>query len=257
MSNGVSPLGTCYEDIDGIAGDLSGAFDCSVIDSEVVTEYCHNNLQVSRELRRYSSGSEDCQPSSDEEKEKDRLSTLSYDSIVKNRDSFISTDPEGPQSDFGSVDDVEKTKRLNAHENEPLVSDSDSKQNLINGFVTRVITKRNGIRLPNGKKYSPSLENISSYEEEKSDDKINVSTPNLKYKGSAKCSEKDPSKNSGVVLQLSLPNISATEEGCQTDPSVPQSPDNVFPKGSKLKRLRSDVIVQIDPHRFDLSSSEC
>ena len=32
----------------GIVGDLSVA-ECSVVDSEYVTEYCHNNMQVSME----------------------------------------------------------------------------------------------------------------------------------------------------------------------------------------------------------------
>ncbi|GFN79102.1 adhesion g protein-coupled receptor l2 [Plakobranchus ocellatus] len=49
-------LAPCYEEV---VGELSQVLDCSMIDSEMVTEYCHNNLQVNQEKQRYSTGSED------------------------------------------------------------------------------------------------------------------------------------------------------------------------------------------------------
>ncbi|GFS09433.1 adhesion G protein-coupled receptor L3 [Elysia marginata] len=49
-------LAPCYEEV---VGELSQVLDCSVVDSEMVTEYCQNNLKVNQEKPRYSTGSED------------------------------------------------------------------------------------------------------------------------------------------------------------------------------------------------------
>ena len=74
--------------------DLS-VMDCSVIDSEYVTEYCQNKMQVSNEKRRYSSGSED-----------DENDNISRESTSKNRLSFLSTDSDLKiHSDFVSETD--------------------------------------------------------------------------------------------------------------------------------------------------------
>ena len=89
--NGYTPLPTTMEN--GV-NDLS-VMDCSVIDSEYVTEYCQNKMQVSNEKRRYSSGSED-----------DENDNISRESTSKNRLSFLSTDSDLKiQSDFVSETD--------------------------------------------------------------------------------------------------------------------------------------------------------
>ncbi|RUS84481.1 hypothetical protein EGW08_007777, partial [Elysia chlorotica] len=49
-------LAPCYEEV---VGELSQVLDCSMVDSEMVTEYCQHNLQVNQEKPRYSTGSED------------------------------------------------------------------------------------------------------------------------------------------------------------------------------------------------------
>ena len=88
--NAYTPLPTHIEP--GV-NDLS-VIDCSVIDSEYVTEYCHQNMQVSNEKRRYSSGSED-----------DVNDNVSRESTSKNRLSYLSTDSELKiQSDFADND---------------------------------------------------------------------------------------------------------------------------------------------------------
>ena len=80
--------------------------DCSVIDSEYVTEYCQNKMQVSNEKRRYSSGSED-----------DENDNISRESTTKNRLSFLSTDSDLKiQSDFMSETDgvnfIDETEKI-------------------------------------------------------------------------------------------------------------------------------------------------
>lgn len=91
LPNGQNPYSPLPTHMESGVNDLS-VFDCSVVDSEYVTEYCQQNMQVSNEKRRYSSGSED--------DEKDNISRASTN---KNRLSFLSTDSELKiQSDFVS-----------------------------------------------------------------------------------------------------------------------------------------------------------
>lgn len=117
----------------GIAGDLSVA-ECSVVDSEYVTEYCQNNMQVSMEKKRYSSGSEDeCVEENHENK--NRLSVLSEDSAVKNSE-FCSTEAELSYSEF-SEDEIEKSKRQQV-EMEPLVPKTNSEKILFNNIVNSI-----------------------------------------------------------------------------------------------------------------------
>lgn len=108
-SNGyLEPKNHEYE---AILGDLSEV-NCSVIDSEYVSEYCHKELQVSRETKGYSSGSED-EEEGHEQFEKNRLSILSEDSIAKN------------ESDFG-------VSQQNITETEFLLEKTLSEKNLLN-----------------------------------------------------------------------------------------------------------------------------
>jgi hypothetical protein len=47
------------QEVSGIVGDLSEVPDCSVVDSEFVSEYCRDGLRVGAEVKRYSTASED------------------------------------------------------------------------------------------------------------------------------------------------------------------------------------------------------
>lgn len=147
----------------GIVGDLSVA-DCSVIDSEYVSEYCHNKMQVSMEKRRYSSGSEE-EGHEENNDHKNRLSVLSEDSAVKNSD-FVSTEAELSYSEM-SEDDSEKSKDLKKEE-EPLFPKTNSEKNLLNNLVTSI---------DGGQKKSPSSSELRLID---TSDSLSRSTPNMK-----------------------------------------------------------------------------
>jgi hypothetical protein len=82
-SNGHAPQ---YHEYEAVLGDLSEV-NCSVIDSEYVSEYCQKELQVSKETNGYSSESDNEDPQRDQV-EKNRLSILSKDSAEKNSSDF-------------------------------------------------------------------------------------------------------------------------------------------------------------------------
>ncbi|KAH9515232.1 Adhesion G protein-coupled receptor L3 [Bulinus truncatus] len=88
-------LAPCCETDGGIAGELSEYLDCSVVDSEFVSEYCQHNMQVSMEEKRYSSGSEDSRGVSTLNSlkvlENDNLSTLSLASSSRIPSSVVSS----------------------------------------------------------------------------------------------------------------------------------------------------------------------
>lgn len=146
----------------GIVGDLSVA-DCSVIDSEYVSEFCHNKMQVSMEKRRYSSGSEE-EGNEENNDNKNRLSVLSEDSAVKNSD-FVSTEAEMSYSEM-SDDDSEKSKDLKKEE-EPLFPNTNSEKNLLNNLVT----------IDGGQTKSPSSNELRIIDPS---DSLSRSTPNMK-----------------------------------------------------------------------------
>ncbi|XP_046374770.1 adhesion G protein-coupled receptor L3-like isoform X2 [Haliotis rufescens] len=226
---GFTPLSPCFEN-GGIAGDLSEVIDCSVIDSEAVTEYCHNNLQVCEEKKRYSSGSEDFKPV--EEIEHDRLSALSYNSVAKNRDSFISDTDEDGNSETGFTGDMER--------------------NLINRLVVPG-SRKNGVSKV--RKQSPSLGNINDCKVDPQQDKVNSSTPNLKYKDSK--GKAGVVKDASSVVQHSMPDLSSKAGGESTTANGHVEPLTFVNTKSKVKRLSSDIQIRFDPHRFDLSSTDC
>ncbi|XP_055886303.1 adhesion G protein-coupled receptor L3-like isoform X5 [Biomphalaria glabrata] len=88
-----SQLAPCCET--DCAGELSEYLDCSVVDSEFVSEYCRHNMQVSMEQKRYSTESEDSQivPNSHNLKplDNDNLSTLSMASSSRKPSSLVSS----------------------------------------------------------------------------------------------------------------------------------------------------------------------
>ncbi|XP_071119599.1 adhesion G protein-coupled receptor L3-like isoform X3 [Haliotis cracherodii] len=226
---GFTPLSPCFEN-GGIAGDLSEVIDCSVIDSEAVTEYCHNNLKVCEEKKRYSSGSEDFKPV--EEIEHDRLSALSYNSVAKNRDSFISDTDDDGNSETGFTGDMER--------------------NLINRLVVPG-SRKNGVSKV--RKQSPSLGNINDRKVDPQQDKVNSSTPNLKYKDSK--GKAGVVKDASSVVQHSMPDLSSKAGGESTTANGHVEPLTFVNTKSKVKRLSSDIQIRFDPHRFDLSSTDC
>ncbi|XP_046556840.1 adhesion G protein-coupled receptor L3-like [Haliotis rubra] len=228
--NGFTPLSPCFEN-GGIAGDLSEVIDCSVIDSEAVTEYCHNNLQVCEEKKRYSSGSEDFKPV--EEIEHDRLSALSYNSVAKNRDSFISDTDDDGNSVTG-------------------FKEGDMERNLINKLMVPGSGRKGVTKV---RKQSPSLGSINDRKGDPEHEKVNTSTPNLKYKDSK--GKTDVAKDSNSVVQHSMPDLSSKTGGESTIPNGQEQPLTFVNTKSKVKRLSSDIQIRFDPHRFDLSSTDC
>ena len=92
-------------EVNGITGELSEVLDCSVVDSEFVSEYCQQNLRVSAEVKRYSTASEDSghgdragEEERDAEVDLDRLAALSVQSLSKYQPHLVSS------SDFGDGD---------------------------------------------------------------------------------------------------------------------------------------------------------
>lgn len=159
---------------DGIVGDLSVA-DCSVIDSEFVSEYCHNHLQVSLEKRRYSSGSED--EGIEESIGNNRLSVLSEDSATKHPSDFVPSDVDGEDGGYLEPHPPKKfndkvVRQLSEYENAPLMPKTESEKNLLNDLLNHYQGQ--------GRKQYPSMSDI--YNVETDTNNINQSTPNIKYK---------------------------------------------------------------------------
>ena len=123
--NSYMPLPTHLEN--GV-NDLS-VMDCSVVDSEYVTEYCQNKMKVSNEKRHYSSGSED-----------DENDNISRESTNKNRLSFLSTDSELKiQSDFVSeTDDVDFIDETD-NKDEKIDKNKDSIGEFAREFINNLI----------------------------------------------------------------------------------------------------------------------
>ncbi|XP_012941592.1 uncharacterized protein LOC101864474 isoform X2 [Aplysia californica] len=104
-SNNGQLLTPCYETLDGVAGDLSEYLECSVVNSEFVSEYCQDNMQVSQERRRYSTGSEDSEMMSSQlpvphVMDHDNLSNLSVASSTRKPASFAMTSDLGDHADL-------------------------------------------------------------------------------------------------------------------------------------------------------------
>ena len=201
----------------GIAGDLSIA-DCSVVDSEFVTEYCHNNMQVSMEKREYESGSED-ECSQEHHDNKNRLSVLSEDSAVKNSD-FHSTEAEHSYSEM-SDDENDKSKGV-PKEMEPLMPKTNSEKNLLNNLVNGINERQNKV---------PSSTDLQKSDTNK--DSLSRSTPNMTL-------------IEGYEALLNTSDSLLIEE--EGDRSHGRKP---------VVRLSSDCPVKPDPHRYSLEFSEC
>lgn len=245
-----------------IAGDLS-VMDCSVIDSEFVSEYCHNNLQVSQEVKRYSSGSEVSYRKSCESVDKNRLSVLSEDSAVKNHSDFLPSEDQCDVSNSENSDDeCERQNNLNQPEQKPLLSHSQSEQDLING-ITNPNPIGDGMNISREKKNSPSLMEINQ-NHDSTPNKTNLSMPNLEVKPDGlERPYKEEEFGSHDALLYSLPDLSGIDEqssGLEQEQTLSQStnlrPIKIVPR-KKVTRLSSDAQVKFDPHRFSLENKDC
>ncbi|XP_052257058.1 adhesion G protein-coupled receptor L3-like isoform X2 [Dreissena polymorpha] len=157
--------------------------DCSVIDSEFVSEYCQNNLRVINEKREYSSGSE-----SDDDKEKklsksvdsinkDRLSLLSKDSMAKVHSEFTSDNEESKlnlalsNQTYDPSGDGDTLKR------------SDSERNCINNLLSMYMSSEGerGVHNP-AERMSTSQQKLDSLDRKyiHSNTKMTKSAPDLK-----------------------------------------------------------------------------
>ena len=136
----VAPRGkqSLYQkDVQSGADELS-TFDCSVVDSEFVSEYCQTNLQVNQEQNRLSpvSSNESLTPSYADSIEKNRLSLLSRDSDLQKNNSFSSDKVPVLDEDLMKLAVKEK---LYDYETEPLMytnmNTSEAEQNMINNML--------------------------------------------------------------------------------------------------------------------------
>ncbi|KAL5015993.1 hypothetical protein ScPMuIL_005582 [Solemya velum] len=245
-----------------IAGDLS-VMDCSVVDSEYVSEYCHNNLQVSQEVKRYSSGSELSYKKSCESVDKNRLSMLSEDSAIKRHSDFLPSEDMGDASNLETTDDeCEKQNNLNQPEQKPLLCHTESEQDLIDcitntnpvGDSMNIISKE--------KKSSPSLTEINQ-KLDNTPNKTNLSMPNLEVKPDGlERTYKEEEFGSHDALLYSLPDLSGIDEQSSGLEQTLSQSTNLRPKikivpRKKVTRLSSDAQVKFDPHRFSLENKYC
>lgn len=166
---------------EAILGDLSEV-NCSVIDSEYVSEYCHKELQVSRETNGYSSESDNDE--GHDQFEKNRLSILSEDSAVKN------------ESEFG-------VSQQNITETEFLLEKTVSEKNLLNR--TQDETSRINCDSLGKKLYPGSFSEIHGYLSD--GEELNHSMPLIPAPGPP---EGQPSPTKGS--QTSLPCLHIVEE---------------------------------------------
>lgn len=205
---------THYED--RVAGDLS-VIDASVVDSEYVTEYCQQNMQVSKEKKRYSSGSEN----SNDEGQKDNisrdlvsqdgLSNLSADSNLKIHSEFTSDNEEGKVI-YAVLEEGECKTLLS----ENVHSKSENERNMLNDLLSMYQNTKdmNGVNQQN-ERISASEEVLDSQNTCTDSDRVKTkSAPNL-----------DNTTHNQIVdasthpLLGSLPNLSTIrEEDGESDP---------------------------------------
>ncbi|KAK7099782.1 latrophilin-like protein 1 isoform X2 [Littorina saxatilis] len=113
-SNGADPRFLKPMEVNGIAGDLSEVIDCSIVDSEFVSEYCQKNMQVSAEVKRYSTASEDSgrgeggregeEQGGSCSEDLDRLAALSVGSLSKHQPYVVSNSDFGDNKSEGWAD---------------------------------------------------------------------------------------------------------------------------------------------------------
>lgn len=216
--NVYTAMPTHYED--AVNGDLS-VVDCSVIDSEFVSEYCQNALQVRNEKKQYSSGSE----SEDEGKD-----NISRDSLSKNRLSFLSTDSNLKlHSDFTSDNEEGKVNVAALAEMEQSIkANSESERNLLD-LLSMYQGGKNGVsdgtaRISSSQK---KLDSVDSGEPDRSV-KSTKSAPNLKAQTVTKERSANQKTDYSSPLLGSLPNLSTVLED-ESDGEVCSKSVNIVP----------------------------
>ncbi|KAL4235754.1 G-protein coupled receptor 2 [Mactra antiquata] len=220
--NVYTAMPTHYEG--GIVGELS-VVDGSVIDSEYVSEYCQNNLQVCKEEKMYSSGSD-----SEDECQKDNAS---HDSVSKNRLSFLSTDSNLKlNSDFASDTEGSKINILDVEEGrdsnvtDPVKTEKD--RNMLNDLLSMYQNSNQKVGDGTNGKIS-SLQDILETKNEcytQNDKTITKSAPDLKYPTHAYTNQ--GLETSSSPLLGSLPDLSTIREEEESDPCSRSS--NFTPK---------------------------
>lgn len=264
-------------------GDLSEVNDCSVVDSEFVSEYCERNLQVSAEAKRYSSSSsedlqaEHCQcqckcnescptDMQDDERdifeEKDQLAALSVESLTKHHSPFISTSNvddidrqdggcDGEESD-SDEEKEDSCRKHNPAELYPLLKYSDSEKLLIK---TAANSPTNTGFEGCASQQSPSLKNIPSKrllnEADSQDKSAHSSVPNLIFKPERNipCKAPEAEQDKEPVMN-SLPNLNLRQslgKTMQTASSTAATTD--------VKRHSSDSHMYFTAFRFP--DSDC
>lgn len=210
--NVYSVLPTHYEG--GVIGDLS-VIDASVIDSECVTEYCQHNMDVSKEKRRYSTGSED----SDNEDQKDNIShdsiskILAADSDLKLNSEFNSDNEEG-QVNYAVLENGETKTFLGTADG----CKTESERNVLNDLLSLYMSSKDKEEISVTEQTSSSQEILKPEDKCADNDKsITKSAPDLKYPTH---SYNNQSMNSSTHPLLgSLPDLSTIrEEEGDSDP---------------------------------------
>lgn len=277
-------------EMSGIAGELSEILDCSVVDSEFVSEYCRDKMQVSAEVKRYSTSSEDSgggdeldeESEGDVEEKLDRLAALSVESLSKRQSYVISTsdlgegekkNERGVESDEGGMegtapatfsqleaggqgrkDEEEDDSVGNAHGGP---ATPETQPLMIRQTESERVLILNAANKPreNGQaklspNQSPSLTFIPSGQEANGSIPAHTSVPCLKFKPGTTLPRSDSSTEKDTVV-ISLPDLSHEQEN-GTTALLQQRPSESSPS---VKRHSSGGHVQFSPFRF--SGSEC
>lgn len=261
-------------------GNLSEVPDCSVVDSEYVSEYCRENLRVTAEAKRYSTGSEDSSGRPGGrlyenclQEEPDRLAALSFESLTKRQSPYVSSSEvingckviaiEEDTSDDEDVDDAD-VRRLRASlppEAMPLVMQSESEKVLIKNAINkpREPGRQDSAAAPS---MSPSLRDVrkdGKGEESQGREALpHTSVPNLKFKASMNTQGPLPpilsSPDKDIVT--SLPNLTRQSGQVPCTTHNPSASSSNAASSQGVKRHSSDGHMYFSPFRFS-ATSDC
>lgn len=204
--NVYTALPTHYEG--GVIGDLS-VIDASVIDSEYVTEYCQHNMDVSKEKRRYSTGSED----SDNADQKDNISRdsiskiLAAESDLKLNSEFNSDNEEG-QVNYAVLENGGTKTFLGSADDCKI----ESERNALNDLLSMYMSSKDKEELSVTEERTSSSQGMLNSEGKCVDNDKNItkSAPDLKY---ATHSYTNQNMNTSTHPLLgSLPDLSTIRE---------------------------------------------
>ncbi|XP_059142872.1 adhesion G protein-coupled receptor L3-like isoform X5 [Physella acuta] len=244
ISNGHAQLPPFYE-TGGMVGELSEYIDCSVIDSEYVSEYCQHNMQVCMEEKRYSTGSEDSKivPAPIMIRENDNLSTLSLASSSRKPSSLVSSSECVTSSlrdglDYKQAESLQKEgggdPRLNLNQYIIPTSRKNNNNNKVN------VTNHQGgdslkPRVPDSRSFSLNklakpAASLSSIPETETSPQ-HSSTPNLQYK----LGFNDPQSESGSSTTANTPDSLSHFRNIPMDSCEEMSPSSTMDSPSSIK----------------------